>query len=66
MGKMKTKKAASKRFKVTASGRVLRGSNKLNHLLSKKSRRLKRRLKLGGELDSTRAKTVKEKLIPYD
>lgn len=64
MGKMKTKKAASKRLKVTGSGRVLSRSPKLNHLLSKKSRRAKRNLKQGSEVTEG-FKLQVAKLMPY-
>jgi len=42
--KMKTKKAASKRLKVTGSGRLMHRQIGQRHLLSKKSSRRKRRL----------------------
>ena len=64
MGKMKTKKAAAKRMKVTATGRVLTRSTRLNHLLSKKSRQQKRRLKRGNEVTGGFKDQV-EKLLPH-
>lgn len=42
--KMKTHRGAASRFAVTKNGKLLRGHAKLNHLLSKKSSRHKRRL----------------------
>jgi large subunit ribosomal protein L35 len=42
--KMKTHRGAASRFAVTKNGKLLRGHAKLNHLLSKKSSRQKRRL----------------------
>lgn len=42
--KMKTHRGAADRFAVTKRGKLLRGHAKLNHLLSKKSSRQKRRL----------------------
>ena len=65
MGKAKTKKAAKKRFKVTASGRILRGSTQMNHLLSKKSSRRKRRLSRPSEVTGGQAKVVRQ-LLPND
>ncbi len=47
MPKIKTKKAASKRFKVLASGKVRRGRANKRHILTKKSRTRKNRLKKG-------------------
>ena len=37
MPKMKTNKGALKRFKVTKTGKVLRGKSFANHMLEKKS-----------------------------
>ncbi|NPV49410.1 MAG: 50S ribosomal protein L35 [Armatimonadetes bacterium] len=64
MGKMKTKKAAAKRLKVTGTGRLVSRSTKLNHLLSKKSRRVKRNLKQGTEVTGGFKDQV-GKLLPY-
>ncbi len=65
MPKSKTKKAAKKRFKTTGSGRVLHKSTRLNHLLSKKSRKRKRRMGMPSEVTGKQRKTVRE-LLPYD
>ena len=42
MPKMKTKSAAKKRFKVTASGKVKRAHSGKNHILTKKDRKRKK------------------------
>lgn len=42
--KLKSKRAAAKRFKLTASGRVKRGSAMKRHILTKKAPGRKRRL----------------------
>ncbi|MBP0031382.1 50S ribosomal protein L35 [Roseofilum sp. Guam] len=44
MPKLKTRKAAAKRFRVTGSGKVLRRKANKNHLLEHKSTTRKRRL----------------------
>ncbi len=44
MPKMKTRKGASKRFKLTKSGKLKRYSAFTNHILTKKTRKQKRRL----------------------
>mgnify|MGYP001574150966 CR=1 FL=1 len=44
MPKQKTKKSASKRFKVTATGKLMRRRSFTGHLNVKKSSRQKRRL----------------------
>ncbi|MBI4456564.1 MAG: 50S ribosomal protein L35 [Acidobacteria bacterium] len=57
MPKLKTKKAAAKRFKVTGSGKILRRSNFARHILTKKSSKRKRHLaasKLVSKADKAR------------
>jgi large subunit ribosomal protein L35 len=56
MPKMKTHKGAAKRFKLTSSGKLIRRKAFHNHILEKKSRTRKRRLKrevqvTGGDRD---------------
>lgn len=55
--KIKTKKAAAKRFKITGTGKIRRYHACASHLLSKKTSKRKRRLKksaivAGGEKKS--------------
>ncbi len=45
MPKMKTKRGAAKRFKLTASGRVKRGKAYHSHILTKKDTKRKRNLR---------------------
>ena len=45
MPKMKTKKSASKRFKVRASGSIKRGQAFKRHILTKKTTKSKRHLR---------------------
>ncbi|HEY2824188.1 MAG TPA: 50S ribosomal protein L35 [Gemmatimonadales bacterium] len=47
MPKKKTKKAAAKRFKMTANGRIKRGHAFKRHILTKKHPDRKRRLRSG-------------------
>ncbi len=59
MPKMKTHSGAKKRLKVTGSGKVIRKREGMGHLLSGKSRKRKRRLKIavqvtGGQLNQTK------------
>ncbi len=62
--KMKTKRAVAKRFKITASGRIMRRQTGLSHLLSKKSRKRKRRLSMAAEVTGGRAKKI-SRMLPY-
>ncbi len=47
MPKMKTKRGAAKRFKLTARGRVKRGKAYHSHILTKKDTKRKRNLRQG-------------------
>ena len=64
MPKMKTKKSASKRFKVRASGSIKRGSAHLRHILTKKSTKTKRQLRGSAEIHSTNIDSVRA-MMPY-
>ena len=65
MPKLKTKKGASKRFKVTASGKVKHKKAFLIHKLSCKTEAQKRNLKQRGVLDKCDEGHVKKQL-PYE
>ena len=62
--KMKTKRAAAKRFRVLGSGKVKRAKAGRRHILEHKSRKQKRRLRDKALVDKTQEKQIK-KLIPY-
>lgn len=62
MPKMKTKSSAKKRFKVTANGKVLRHSAFVNHILTKKSKKQKRRLRGTHVVDETNEASIKRML----
>lgn len=66
MPKLKTRKAAAKRFRVTGSGKkILRRKAFKNHLLQKKSsERLRRRLSALSLVDEADEKNVR-KMLPY-
>ena len=64
MPKMKTNRAAAKRFKVTGSGRVRRSKSGLNHGMQEKSRKRLRRLRQNDMVDKAMQKRVKL-LLPY-
>ena len=49
--KMKTKRAAAKRYKLTASGKLMRRKAYKSHILGKKSRKRKRRLSMMADVD---------------
>ncbi len=64
MPKMKTNRAAAKRFSFTKKGKVKHKRAYLRHLLSSKSRGRKRRLRSSGALNKTQT-AIMAKLIPY-
>ena len=62
VARRKTKKAVAKRFKVTASGKVLRAQASRRHLLSSKSAKRKRQLAKSVLVDVTDVARIKENL----
>jgi large subunit ribosomal protein L35 len=64
MPKMKSSRAAAKRFKITKNGKVKRAKAYRSHILTKKSPKRKRKLRKAGILSSADAKVMK-KIIPY-
>ena len=64
MPKLKTKRAAAKRFKKTGSGKIKRKKAYHSHILSTKDKKRKRRLRKGTYVDKTNAPKIRV-LIPY-
>ena len=64
MPKVKTKKAAAKRFKKTGSGELKRMKAFKSHILTKKSAKRKRSLRKSTLTDVTNIKKMK-KILPY-
>ena len=64
MPKVKTKRAAAKRFKKTGSGELKRMKAFKSHILTKKSTKRKRDLRQSTILDETNVKNMK-KVMPY-
>ena len=62
IARRKTKKAVSKRFKITASGKVMTSQSGRRHLAGSKNRKRKRHLAKGAVLDSTDEARIKENL----
>jgi len=59
---IKTKKSVAKRFKITATGKVLRSHAGKRHLLAGKNPKRRRRLGHSVEIDPTDAYRVKQSL----
>ena len=64
MPKLKTHKGASKRFKKTGTGKVVRHHAFARHILTSKSRSRKRKLRGSAVVDSTNADAVNQ-MLPY-
>ena len=64
MPKLKTKKAAAKRFKVTATGKFKYSKANKQHILTKKSSKRKMKLRKAGIIDKTNEAAVR-KMMPY-
>lgn len=64
MPKMKTRKAAAKRYTLTSSGKVKYKKQGLRHILSKKTTKRKRNLRHAGILSAAETKRVRV-LLPY-
>ena len=62
--KLKTHKGAKRRFKVTATGKLMRAKWMKSHFRRRKAPRVKRMFDRMEEVDSTQTKKVK-RLIPY-
>ena len=64
MPKIKTSRAAAKRFKKTGTGKLKRMKAYKSHILTKKSTKTKRNLRKPAMTDATNAKVMK-KILPY-
>ena len=64
MPKIKTSRAAAKRFKKTGSGQLKRMKAYKSHILTKKSTKRKRNLRKATLVDHTNLKAMK-KIMPY-
>ena len=51
--KLKTRKTAAKRFKISGTGKIMRGKTGLNHLMRKKDGPRRRHLLADGELNKS-------------
>lgn len=64
MPKMKTKRAAAKRFASTGTGKLKRFKANKSHILTKKTTKRKRNLRKATMMDATNQKVMK-KCLPY-
>ena len=64
MPKIKTSRAAAKRFKKTGTGKLKRSKAYKRHILTKKSAKTKRNLRKGTLVSDSKVKVMK-KIMPY-
>ncbi|MFO7859747.1 MAG: 50S ribosomal protein L35 [Desulfosalsimonas sp.] len=64
MPKIKTNRAAAKRFRRTGTGKYMFAKSHASHILTKKTRKRKRALRKQQVLDATNRKAVK-RMLPY-
>ncbi len=64
MPKMKTKRAAAKRFKTTGTGKLMKMKAYKSHILNKKTTKRKRNLRKAVEVDASNLKQMK-RVLPY-
>ena len=64
MPKIKTNRAAAKRFRVTGNGKIKRNKGFKSHLLSSKGKKRKRKLRRSTLVSAVEARNIR-KLIPY-
>ncbi len=62
MPKIKTRRATAKRFKLTASGRLKRSKANKGHLLTRKSRKRKRNLRMPALVDRVDETKIRRQL----
>ena len=64
MPKIKTNRAAAKRFRKTAGGKIKRSQAYLRHILTSKPTKRKRQLDMGAQVSKADAKNVRD-MLPY-
>lgn len=63
MPKMKSKRGAAKRFRVTASGKIKRHSAFHSHILTKKSAKRRRKLRQESQVAAADAPRVRKMIL---
>jgi large subunit ribosomal protein L35 len=65
MPKMKTKSGAKKRFKMTATGKIVIGQSGKRHGMTKRSKRFIRDQRGGRVLNESDATIIRKNFLPY-
>ncbi len=64
MPKIRSNRAAAKRFKVTGTGKIVRAKANKSHILTKKSRKRKRDLRRSTVVDAINVGSIR-RMLPY-
>jgi large subunit ribosomal protein L35 len=64
MPKIRTNRAAAKRFKTTGTGKIVRAKAFKSHILTKKSRKRKRELRHDAVVNAISVRSIK-RMMPY-
>ncbi len=64
MPKIKTNRAAAKRFRVTGTGKIKRNKGFKSHILSTKNKKRKRQLRKASTVSAVETRNIR-RLIPY-
>ena len=64
MPKIRTNRAAAKRFKTTGTGKIVRAKANKSHILTKKSRKRKRDLRQSTVVDAISVNSLR-RMMPY-
>lgn len=64
MPKIKTNRAAAKRFRVTGTGKIKRNKGYKRHILSSKSKKQKRHLRKAALVSAVESRNIRQ-MIPY-
>lgn len=64
MPKIKSNSGASKRFKATGTGKIVRSKAFASHILTKKTTKRKRKLRKSTLVDATNARQIR-RILPY-
>ncbi len=62
MPKMKTRRGAAKRFRFTGSGKIRRNKANHRHMLIRRSKSVKRKMRKSGLISGTEVKRVRQML----
>ena len=63
MRKLKTKRGAAKRFRMTSTGKVLRSHSHARHILTSKTRKRKRKLAKRALISQAETRVVRRMLL---